>query len=474
MRHVSQTLTYCLFFLVPVCPFEKGFVLTEDDRCVCPEERGFYVDENGNCQRCPVEVGFVLTEDGRCICDPEKGYILTHDGICDCPITHVKSDDGICVIRTEPPPPAGCTIDEECPTDKACDRGNCVPPCGFDPCAKAAICVNMNHRANCTCIAGYSGDPYKEDGCKELPFWRTDFPRPEMLVNCLADGVQVDINIDPAFNGVMYVKGYSKNEECRRVMRPDVDTETIDFKVKFNTCGLVHENGLARFILVLQKHPKLVTYKAQAYHVKCTYNTGEKTITIGFNVSMLTTAGTIANTGPPPTCLMKITDPDGDSINKAEIGDLLMLRIQVEPSNIYGGYARNCIALTANTDGTDNEHLVTDEHGCATDPSIFGEWELDEDGKILVAIFSAFKFPASNSIRFQCNVRVCFGRCHPVNCNGYDAFGKRRRRDVNNDAEVLYQPEAVYDGQLREIEVQSQSIFTVETRTERFTAPQGK
>lgn len=64
-----------------------------------------------------------------------------------------------------------------------------------------------------------------------------------MLVNCLADGVQVDINIgDPGFNGVMYVKGYSKNEECRRVMRPDVDTGTIDFKVKFNTCGLIHEN----------------------------------------------------------------------------------------------------------------------------------------------------------------------------------------------------------------------------------------
>lgn len=97
--------------------------------------------------------------------------------------------------------------------------------------------------------------------------------------------------------------------------------------------------GLARFILVLQKHPKLVTYKAQAYHVKCTYNTGEKTITIGFNVSMLTTAGTIANTGPPPTCLMKITDPSGGPIDKAEIGDLLMLRIQVEPSSKYLSYS---------------------------------------------------------------------------------------------------------------------------------------
>ena len=78
-----------------------------------------------------------------------------------------------------------------------------------------------------------------------------------------------------------------------------------------------------------------MTYKAQAYHVKCIYNTGEKTINIGFNVSMLTTAGTIQNTGRPPTCLMKITDQFGGDINRAEIGDLLMLRVIVEPSRMY-------------------------------------------------------------------------------------------------------------------------------------------
>lgn len=94
----------------------------------------------------------------------------------------------------------------------------------------------------------------------------------------------------------------------------------------------LHLKGLARFVLVIQKHPKLVTFDSQAYHVKCTYSTGEKTITIGFNVSMLTTAGTIANTGPPPVCLMKITNQRGGDINQAEIGDLLLLNIIVEPS----------------------------------------------------------------------------------------------------------------------------------------------
>lgn len=457
---------------VAVCPLEKGFLTDDEGRCYCPHDRGFYVDDNGNCALCRTDLGFILTDDGLCICDPVKGYVVTPAGTCDCPIPMVKGKDGVCVVVTEPPLPIGCTTNDQCPTDRMCDRGACVSPCGFDPCAKYALCIDANHTAICMCISGYSGDPYKENGCKPT-FARTDFPRPDMVVNCLADGVQVDINVgDPGFNGVMYVKGYSKNEECRKVVKPDVDVGPIDFKVKFNTCGLIHENGLARFILVLQKHPKLVTYKAQAYHIKCTYNTGEKTIAIGFNVSMLTTAGTIANTGPPPTCLMKITDQNGGDITRAEIGDLLQLRVIVEPSHIYGGFARSCVALTSG-DGEDIDYQVTDERGCSSDPVVFDEWKLDQD-KALVADFNAFKFPSSNSIRFQCNVRVCFGKCQPVNCDGFDAFGKRRRRRQapEEDAEVFFEDESTYDSQLREINVYSQSILTIESRTGRLTAPQ--
>lgn len=79
-----------------------------------------------------------------------------------------------------------------------------------------------------------------------------------------------------------------------------------------------------------------MTYKAQAYHIKCIYQTGEQNVTLGFNVSMLTTAGTIANTGPPPICVMKIVAQNGNEINSAEIGDNLMLQVEVQPSSKYG------------------------------------------------------------------------------------------------------------------------------------------
>lgn len=179
--------------------------------------------------------------------------------------------------------------------------------------------------------------------------------------------------------------------------------------------------GEASFVLVIQKHPKLVTYKAQAYHIKCLYQTGEQNVTLGFNVSMLTTAGTIANTGPPPTCLMKIVTHTGQEISAAEIGDNLMLQVDVQPASIYGGFARSCVAKTME-DKVENEYTVTDENGCATDPSIFGEWEYNPDTQSLLASFNAFKFPSSDNIRFQCNIRVCFGKCQPVSISPYIVY----------------------------------------------------
>lgn len=168
------------------------------------------------------------------------------------------------------------------------------------------------------------------------PTHRKDFDATNMEVSCLADGVRTKITLPREdFNGVIYVKGHSKDEECRRLINLPPASTTRDevFKVHFGTCGLIHVNGVASFVLVIQRHPKLVTYKAQAYHVKCIYNTGEQNVTLGFNVSMLTTAGTIANTGPPPICTMRIVTQNGQEINSAEIGDNLMLQVEVQPSS---------------------------------------------------------------------------------------------------------------------------------------------
>ncbi|KAF7389943.1 hypothetical protein HZH68_011800 [Vespula germanica] len=442
---------------INVCSPEKGQIRDEYGNCICPqrmakdqhdicipchEDTGMIINNQGYCT-CALEKGFLIDEYGRCICPTQDGYKLTANGYCKL----------IGIIE--------CRIDDDCADNRYCEQTTrtCEDPCSKIVCSVNAFCNATRHQAHCF---------VKEKTPK------TDFPTPDMGVSCLSDGVQVEIYLqDHEFDGVLYVKGRSKDEQCRRVVSIPAETihkTDIIFKVAFGNCGLIHVNGQASFILVVQKHPKLVTYKAQAYHIKCIYQTGEQNVTLGFNVSMLTTAGTIANTGPPPTCIMKIVTHNGNEINSAEIGDNLMLQVEVQPSSIYGGFARNCVAKTME-DNLENEYIVTDENGCATDPTIFGEWQQDHETQSLMASFNAFKFPSSDNIRFQCNIRVCFGRCQPVNCRGYNAFG-RRRRDVeaeSNDTALSISDN--YEGQLREeITIESNLIFTLERREERLTA----
>lgn len=150
-----------------------------------------------------------------------------------------------------------------------------------------------------------------------------------------------------------------------------------------------------------------------------------------------------------------------------------MILIPYSFSAIYGGFARSCIAKTME-DNIENEYIVTDENGCATDPSIFGEWDYSPETNSLLASFNAFKFPSSDNIRFQCNIRVCFGRCQPVNCRGYNAFGKRRRRreigDSNDTTSVGLPKEdrLLLEGQLREeITINSNAILTFDKKEDR-------
>ena len=67
---------------------------------------------------------------------------------------------------------AECTRDNDCPPQQACRSEKCVNPCAIDsPCGELAICSAMDHKAKCTCQAGFEGDPYRR--CKKSKFHPT-------------------------------------------------------------------------------------------------------------------------------------------------------------------------------------------------------------------------------------------------------------------------------------------------------------
>lgn len=59
-----------------------------------------------------------------------------------------------------------CTIDQDCSANKACLRSRCESPCN-GICGLNADCRVLNHRPQCECIVGYTGDPYQS--CSPTP-----------------------------------------------------------------------------------------------------------------------------------------------------------------------------------------------------------------------------------------------------------------------------------------------------------------
>lgn len=55
-----------------------------------------------------------------------------------------------------------CTINEECPSNLACQNERCVDPCPGS-CGISTVCVVVKHSPVCSCQTGYTGDPFT--GC---------------------------------------------------------------------------------------------------------------------------------------------------------------------------------------------------------------------------------------------------------------------------------------------------------------------
>lgn len=56
----------------------------------------------------------------------------------------------------------GCRSDGECPSQTACINGDCIDPCGLDPCGENTECRVVDtvpvRTIACECLPGYQGD----------------------------------------------------------------------------------------------------------------------------------------------------------------------------------------------------------------------------------------------------------------------------------------------------------------------------
>lgn len=84
---------------------------------------------------------------------------------------HIVKDHPVCSCLPEyfgQPPNCHpeCTISAECAFDKSCHNQKCVDPCpGI--CGLHAMCRPVNHAAICSCMSGFTGDPFTR--CVSIP-----------------------------------------------------------------------------------------------------------------------------------------------------------------------------------------------------------------------------------------------------------------------------------------------------------------
>lgn len=59
-----------------------------------------------------------------------------------------------------------CTVNSDCPSDRACIRQKCTNPCPGS-CGLSSQCTVFNHIPVCTCLEGFTGDPFSN--CSPAP-----------------------------------------------------------------------------------------------------------------------------------------------------------------------------------------------------------------------------------------------------------------------------------------------------------------
>lgn len=120
-----------------LCVCSAGFIGDPFTQCRMPQTPP--MDIINPCQPSPCG--------SNAICREQNGA-----GSCQCIVEYIGNPYEGC--RPE------CSLNSDCPSNRACINNRCQDPCP-GTCGQNAECHVVNHLASCTCLNGFSGDPYR-------------------------------------------------------------------------------------------------------------------------------------------------------------------------------------------------------------------------------------------------------------------------------------------------------------------------
>ncbi|WKY15234.1 hypothetical protein Q1695_000597 [Nippostrongylus brasiliensis] len=239
-------------------------------------------------------------------------------------------------------------------------------------------------------------------------------------VQCNAENIQMHFTTKKTFQGKVYVKGHYSHPECRVQYGsgPHQDSLTREIKIDHGTCDMTRqrmvppEGVMLSTVLVISFHPLFITKSDKMFSVKCMYNEHSRSITANLYVSSLPSEQLPFNV-PSPMCSYTIRKDslDGDILSFAKVGDQVVHRWNCDSVD-YGILVHSCTV----EDGQGQKQLIIDDDGCHTDRLLLGDPTYVGDLNMAYRESSIFKFADQTSIRFRCEIRLCYK--HDGGCEG--------------------------------------------------------
>lgn len=95
------------------------------------------------------------------VCDVQQTCTVldttpTRTVVCKCPPDTITDGQGRC--QPIPQADVGCRSNTDCADSFKCIVGSCVLACSVDRCGINALCVSREHRGQCSCPTGYTGN----------------------------------------------------------------------------------------------------------------------------------------------------------------------------------------------------------------------------------------------------------------------------------------------------------------------------
>lgn len=279
----------------------------------------------------------------------------------------------------------------------------------------------------------------------------------EMKVVCQSDSILLNVQTNKPFNGMIYAKDVPSNSKCVSEYN---SATNLTYRLPLKSCGTLFaeaDDGIEYYnTIMVQPHIRLMTNQGKGYHIRCKYQTRERTIAnTQFNVSasflmadgQQAVSPPLIGTASMPSCTMKIFRSGRDDVaDSVKIGDKLIMVIEIDQQDMYGIKITNCVVR----DGMNMaQQQLIDDSGCPIDETIMPKFEYANNFTQAAVSFPAHKFPHTSSVYYQCNVRLCInanGGCEQTNCKGRNSAngssfneGALRKKRFSNHQEQIAQ-----------------------------------